>query len=776
MAKPLNLLIVEDVEDDALLLTRHLRKGGYDVNYERVEDAESMRAALKGKTWDVILCDYKLPRFSVAKALKIQKKSGLDLPFIIVSGTVGEERAADLMRAGADDLILKDSLARLVPAIKRELTEAKQRRKYRRTKAKLADWDKRFRLILDNAVDGIISIDERGIIESFNPAAETIFGYSAEEVLGKNVKMLMPQPYHDEHDGYLANYLRTGEAKIIGIGQEVKGLRKDGTIFPMDLGVSQLPFGGKSVFVGFVRDITDRKRAEEALRESEALFRTVVDYSPTNIHIKDVEGRYTLINKEAEKLFGVTDEEGRGKTSHDLFPKEIADTFIAHDRAVIESGEVGEEEEEFTLEDGVHTYLTAKFPIYDQGRVVAVGAIRTDITDRKRAVEKIRESEAQLFQAQKMETVGNLTGGIAHDFNNILGFILGNLQLFKRRLKDEDRFQSLIEAAIDATHRGADLTKRLLAFSRRQELDPRVLDVNALVAGMDKILRRTLGEQIEIETVFADGLGHVKADPAQLESALLNLALNARDAMPGGGRLMIETTNTELDNGYAATRPYAKVGPHVCISVCDTGTGIPEEIRDRIFEPFFTTKEVGRGSGLGLSMIYGFVKQSGGHINVYSEDGRGTRFRIYLPRIDEPSVAIKGREAGTDDLPRGTETVLLVEDDEQFRRTAALLLEDLGYTVIGEPDGPSALKSLEVYPDVDILFTDMVMPGGMNGHELAQRARELQPGLPVLLASGYPRNAFSEGRRFPLLSKPYTDVDLARMVRAVLDGRQEPEK
>jgi CheY-like chemotaxis protein len=300
--------------------------------------------------------------------------------------------------------------------------------------------------------------------------------------------------------------------------------------------------------------------------------------------------------------------------------------------------------------------------------------------------------------------------------------------------------------------------------------------LNVLVFSMDKILRRTLSKEIEIKTTLIEGLGHVKADQAQLESALLNLALNARDSMPGGGKLMIETSNAMLDKTYVARQPFAKTGPHVCLSVTDTGSGIPEEIRERIFEPFFTTKKVGKGSGLGLSMIYGFVKQSGGHINVYSEDGHGTRFRIYLPRTDEPSAAFETGEVDADDLPKGTETVLLVEDDEQFRSTAVLLLEDLGYTVLCEPDGPSGLKSLKAHTDVDILFTDMVMPGGLNGHELAERAQEIRPGLSVLLTSGYPRDAFSDGRRFPLLSKPYTVASLARLLRAVLDRRQEQEE
>jgi CheY-like chemotaxis protein len=315
-----------------------------------------------------------------------------------------------------------------------------------------------------------------------------------------------------------------------------------------------------------------------------------------------------------------------------------------------------------------------------------------------------------------------------------------------------------------------------LAFSRRQELEPKVLDANEFVTNMENILRRTLGNHIKIQTNLATNLGRIKADPAQLESAILNLAINARDAMPEGGQLLIETSNETFDAAYAERYADAQPGPHVCISVTDSGTGIPADKIKSIFQPFFTTKEVGKGTGLGLSMVFGFVRQSGGHINVYSEVGQGTRFRLCLPHTDDQPARAGNNSFPDAPLQTGSGIILLIEDEAQVRETTALLLEDLGYTVIAAADGPSALQSLEVQPDVDLLFTDMVMPGGMNGHQLAEAVHQRLPDLPVLLTSGYPRDAFAEGRKFPLLNKPYTNQGLAQAIHLALDTKQSQEE
>jgi PAS domain S-box-containing protein len=384
------------------------------------------------------------------------------------------------------------------------------------------------------------------------------------------------------------------------------------------------------------------------------------------------------------------------------------------------------------------------------------------------------QAEAQLRAAQRMEAIGQLTGGVAHDFNNLLTVILGNAEMLVESLSDDAQLRLLAEMTQTAAQRGAELTQRLLAFARRQPLDPAAVDVNGLLGSMDALLRRTLGDEVEVELVRGGGLWRALVDAPQLENALLNLCLNARDAMPDGGRLTIETANAALDDAYAREAEEVEPGQYVMIAVSDTGVGMTEEVRARAFDPFFTTKAVGRGSGLGLSMVFGFVKQSRGHVRLYSEPGQGTTVRLYLPRAaaEPPAVA----SAVPEGLPRGAEAVLLVEDDTQVREHAARLLESLGYRVLAAPDGPSALALLREGKAVDLLFTDVVMPGGMNGRELADAARALRPGLPVLFTSGYTENAIVHHGRLDrgvlLLAKPYRRGELAAKLRQALDGME----
>ncbi|MBM0207222.1 response regulator [Micromonospora sp. STR1s_5] len=390
-------------------------------------------------------------------------------------------------------------------------------------------------------------------------------------------------------------------------------------------------------------------------------------------------------------------------------------------------------------------------------------------------VEERRKAEAALAQAQKMEAVGQLTGGIAHDFNNLLQVVVGNLDILQRNLpEDASRLRRSADNAMKGARRAATLTQRLLAFSRRQPLDPKRIDVNALVSGMSDLLHRSLGETVAVETVVAAGLWRVEADANQLENAILNLAVNARDAMPDGGKLTIETANTMLDEAYARAHAEVRPGQYVVLSVSDTGVGMDRETAERVFEPFFTTKEVGKGTGLGLSMVYGFAKQSGGHVKIYSEPLVGTTVKIYLPRL------IGGRSDEEDPEPNispeggGKETILVVEDDEDVRAYSVETLRELGYQVIEAQDGPSALRVLERQAAVDLLFTDVVLPNGLNGERLARDARALRPRIKVLFTTGYSRNAIVHHGRLDagvqLIAKPYSYADLATKVRDVLDG------
>ncbi|MFZ3236728.1 MAG: ATP-binding protein, partial [Stellaceae bacterium] len=385
------------------------------------------------------------------------------------------------------------------------------------------------------------------------------------------------------------------------------------------------------------------------------------------------------------------------------------------------------------------------------------------------------QAEEALRQAQKLEAVGQLTGGIAHDFNNLLTVIMGNLDHLERVLPANREYRRIIAAALRGASRAAMLTQRLLAFSRRQPLMPQVVSVNHLVAGMSDLFRRTIGEAIQIETVLAGGLWPTFVDGNQLENALINLAVNARDAMPEGGKLTIETANSYLDEAYAAMHSEVEPGQYVGTFVTDTGVGMASNIVNQVFEPFFTTKEVGHGTGLGLSQVYGFVKQSGGHVKIYSEVGQGTTVRLYLPRYRGPD-GVADERAEARELPRGrAETVLVVEDDPDVRDYTSGMVGDLGYNVLTAEDGASALRLLDAHREVQLLFTDVGLPGGMNGRQLADQALRRQPRLKVLYTTGYARNAIvHQGRldpRVDVVFKPFSYTDLAAKIRHVLDSQ-----
>jgi PAS domain S-box-containing protein len=512
---------------------------------------------------------------------------------------------------------------------------------------------------------------------------------------------------------------------------------------------------------------TAAREAGEHLRQTNETLSTMLDSTPVPTVTLDQEGKVLSWNSAAEAAFGYTASEVIGK------PDPLSDRTqpdLERDAHALKAGEtIRDWDTQCRHKDGsVVDVRISVGPLFDRDREVR-GQIKTmeDLRERKRV-------EEQLRQAQKMEAIGNLTGGIAHDFNNLLTIVIGNVDMLTRIVKDNPVAAEMVEGALSACLRGADLTRQLLAFGRRQTLKPEIVDVNRLVGGMVKLLSRTIGEQVKVELIEGQGIWPVVIDAAQLDSAIVNLAVNARDAMPGGGRLTIETTNVGVDDSFLSAHPGLAAGHYVVISVTDSGTGMPPDVMARIFEPFFTTKEVNKGTGLGLAMVYGFVKQSGGHVTVYSEVGSGTTFRLYLPRAVDASKTLTAIEdhAQLKKTPGG-ERILIVEDNDGVRRIVERQLVDLGYKVRSVEDAESALKAIEQGEAVDIVFSDVVMPGEINGIELAAEIAKRWPRIKVLLTSGFPEAALSRtngANRAKILSKPYRAGDLSKAILDLLDA------
>ncbi|MBD2115159.1 MULTISPECIES: hybrid sensor histidine kinase/response regulator [Cyanophyceae] len=507
---------------------------------------------------------------------------------------------------------------------------------------------------------------------------------------------------------------------------------------------------------GTAVEIHEQKQLEHKARQTADHLNTTLESITDAFFTLDHEWRFTFLNRQAEELLQRRRSDLLGKYVSHEFPEAVGSVFHQQFETAIKEGRSVEFREFYSP---LNAWLDVRAYPSSEGLTVYF----RDVTERLAL-------EEQLHQSQRLESIGQLTGGIAHDFNNLLTVILGNAELLSEMLAPDPRLQPLAEMIASAAQRGANLTQRLLAFARRQALAPEAVDVNQLMTTMDGLLRRTLGEHIDIEMVLEAGLWPALVDPVQLESALLNLCLNARDAMIQGGQLTLETANTDLTQDYTDQQAEVAPGPYVMMTVSDTGLGITPENLERVFEPFFTTKEKGKGTGLGLSMVYGFIKQSGGHIKLYSEPGQGTTIKMYLPRFSG-DTGPQPRQVDSS-VVGGSELILLVEDDELVRRYAHDQLVDLGYRVLVATNGPTALILLRQRDDIDLLFTDMVMPGGMSGRELAYLTRRFRPELKVLYTSGYSENTIvHQGRLDPgvqLLSKPYGRVKLSQKIRDAL--------
>jgi PAS domain S-box-containing protein len=622
---------------------------------------------------------------------------------------------------------------------------------------------------LHTAVGAIIIIDDKGIICSVNPACERVFGFAAVDLVGRNVNVLMPEPYRSRHDGYLQHHLETGERRIIGVGRQVMARQKSGAIFPAHLSVSAFEAGGRRYFTGIIHDLSEQ--GEQSVLREQMLLQAVFNQLPDALFIMDASNDIVLCNPAVARVFGFTPEEIIGQNCAILYESPAALERLQQ------------------VKDGLRR-LGATPPVTVHCRrkngeifpAEVVAAMLSDmgggfvgfLTLNRDISQQVVQGEA-LRKSQRMEVIGQLTGGIAHDFNNLLTIITGNHELLEMEIEDEEQ-RDLLSRANNAALMGARLTNRLLTFARRRSLEPVVLDLNEQVLGMTELIRRTLGEIIALGTLLAPQLWPTRADPSEVENAVLNLAINARDAMPSGGKLVIETRNVVLDESTVANEVGVAPGDYVRLSVSDTGVGMSREVLARVFEPFFTTKEPGKGTGLGLSVIYGFVKESGGHVTVYSEVGKGTTVNLYLPRVDGGAARMSGSARVESATLTASETVLLVEDNPEVRSVTARRLQNLGYKVVEAENAPRAVEVLGSRCDIDLVFSDVVMPGGMSGFDLAQWVRRNAPAARILLTSGFAEAVARAGETpaldVEILRKPYSGVELARALRRTLDGRQ----
>jgi len=637
-----------------------------------------------------------------------------------------------------------------------------------RMRRKLLEGEELFRLITENAADMIAVVDTEGNRIFNSLSYEKVLGYSLDELKRSS-------SFAHIHPEDIDRVRQAGEeARRTGIGSpsEYRIRHKDGRwrVLESTASVIRNSKGDPEKLVIVNRDITERKRAADALERSEASFRSVVEDAPYGIYRASIAGELILVNPALQKMLGYDSREELRQANLGTHIYRHASEHQKLIQTVIQEQYFKDVELEWKRKDGAPiTVRCSGWPIKDEaGGVTYLEVFAEDVTER-------RVLERQLRMAQKMEAVGRLSGGIAHDFNNLLGVIIGYSQVLKRSLGNANPLFEHAEEIEKASQRAVSLTRQLLAFSRQQVLEPVILNLNSLVSDMEKMLPRLIGEDVTLKLDLDSELAQVKADPSQIEQVIMNLAVNARDAMPDGGKLTIQTANVDLDLAYTHQHPGSRVGQYVMLAVRDTGTGIDPEIQSQIFEPFFTTKERDKGTGLGLATVYGVVKQSGGYIAVDSEKGKGACFSVYLPRVGQTASA-EETKTGQPASIRGSETVLLVEDAEALRKLANMFLRDSGYRVLTAADGMEALEVARSHSGpIHLLLTDVVMPG-INGRVLGERLAPLQPGMKVLYMSGY-TDSFIAGHGVLeagayLLHKPFTQETLARKVREVLDSAE----
>lgn len=768
---PLHVLIVDHSQDDVELMLLQLREAGLSLDYTLAENREQFRQALQREDFDAILSAYRLPNWTGLEALQELRAAGRNIPFLLVSGILGEEAAVECLKQGVTDCIPKERISQLPVALRRAIDENALRGQPKPQNS-LADSQSKERQqlaelnLLYRSLPIALAVFDRGLrFLRVNDELSKFNGIPAEAHIGLTIREVAPD-FASAAEDHLRKIFQTGEpishVELQGGAPTNPGAMRTWlcSFYPL-----RADDGTVSSAVALCVDITVRKQAEQALIQSEGRNRDLVEHSIYGISRVAADGSFLDENPAILSILGCTSPE----QLHELnllrdvfrFPEQHA-TLLASCR---ERGKVQGAESEWRRRDG--GIVAVRLHVRMLSTPNPAGAFEIVAED----VTELRAMERQLRQSQKFEAIGQLAGGIAHDFNNVVGAILGWAELGIEQNRAHPQVAERFSRIREQAERAAALTRELLAFARRQVLQPQAVDINTITSGLISFLDKVIGKDIELKVITAP-VDAVKADPTQLEQVLMNLCLNARDAMPDGGRLLIETEMVELDDSYCRFYPYVAPGRYVVLSVSDTGMGMDSETRERIFEPFFTTKERGKGTGMGLATAYGIVKQHGGFIHVYSEPSQGTLFRVYLPAQEGATS-----EGSSEKVPapaigemRGSETVLIADDHESIREMARQILLNLGYRVLSACDGMEALKLCEKEaPALAIL--DVVMPK-LGGPAVALKLKATHNGLPILFTSGYSqdsKNLAPATAEAHYLQKPYSPTSLGRMVREILD-------
>jgi len=759
MKQALRILMVDDSAEDAALIVRQLQQE-FSPSFVLVETAREMQAALDQGGWQIVISDYVMPRFSGLSALQTLRQSGLDIPFIMVSGRMGEDAAVESMRAGAQDYLVKGNLSRLIPAITRELNEAVVRREKNLAEAALSATEARFESLVEQSLVGIFMLQD-DLFSYVNPKFGEIFGYRQEELT--EARSLIDLVAREDQLRVITQFLRPLKEDSPSRHFYFQGRRSDSSAIDLEVSGTRTQLNGKPAIIGTLLDITERKRSEEELSK---LWRAV-EQSPVSIVITDLLGKIEYVNPKFAEVTGYTEGELVGQNPSILKSGTMDREAYQNLWQTICSGREWHGELQNKKKNGELFWESGSISAVknSEGRITHFVGVKEDVTERKLERDQLR-------QVQKMEAIGQLAGGIAHDFNNLLTIINGYSTLLIRGLEGGSSMRREAEQILRAGERAAELTRQLLSFSRRQILEPKVLNINVQVKSVEKMLGRLIGEHIGLVTRLADDIGFIKIDPGQVEQIIMNLVVNARDASETGGEIAVETANRELHEDFSLQHPGSVAGSYVMISVRDRGFGMTEEVKRRLFEPFFTTKEMGRGTGLGLATVYGIVKQSGGYIEVISQPDQGTSFNIYLPRVYLPADALK-RQAAEEPL-ECSQTILVVEDEPGVLNLVVHTLRKHGFRVLETTDPKHGVTLFEEHmAEIDMLLTDVVMPF-MSGPTLAGLLTRKKPRLKVLFMSGHADNKVSfekileQGVQF--LPKPFASDALINKVRETLAG------